>query len=78
MALATPRSRSRQTGTGSLADQRARATPPRASGEFLRFITDISSVVTQHVEQWKSRLTEGIDYWRGDGGRSPQIFQTSH
>src|SRR3954468_22250233 len=50
---------------GDLADQRSRATPPRASGEFLRFISDISSVVTQHVEQWKTRLTEGIDYWRG-------------
>jgi chromosomal replication initiator protein DnaA len=55
---------------GDLADQRARATPPRQSGEFLRFITDISSVVTQHVEQWKSRLTEGIDYWRGEGYRT--------
>lgn len=52
---------------GDLAEQRVRATPPRVSGEFLRFITDISSVVTQHVEQWKSRLTEGIDYWRGEG-----------
>jgi chromosomal replication initiation ATPase DnaA len=52
---------------GDLADQRSRATPPRASGEFLRFLSDISSVVTQHVEQWKTRLTEGIDYWRGEG-----------
>src|SRR6476661_8152343 len=55
---------------GDLADQRSRATPPRASGEFLRFLSDISSVVTQHVEQWKSRLTEGIDYWRGEGYRT--------
>ncbi len=52
---------------GDLAEQRVRATPPRMSGEFLRFLTDIESVVTQHVEQWKSRLTEGIDYWRGEG-----------
>jgi chromosomal replication initiator protein len=55
---------------GDLADQRGRATTPRLSGEFARFITDISSVVTQHVEQWKSRLTEGIDYWRGEGYRT--------
>jgi chromosomal replication initiator protein DnaA len=52
---------------GDLAEQRVRAAPPRVSGEFLRFLTDIESVVTQHVEQWKSRLTEGIDYWRGEG-----------
>ncbi len=52
---------------GDLAEQRGRATSPRASGEFMRFITDISSVVTQHVEQWKTRLNEGIDYWRGEG-----------
>lgn len=58
---------------GDLAEQRVRATPPRMSGEFLRFITDISSVVTQHVEQWKTRLTEGIDYWRGEGYRTGPI-----
>lgn len=52
---------------GDLAEQRKRAAPPRASGEFLRFITEISSVVTQQVDQWKTRLSEGIDYWRGEG-----------
>jgi chromosomal replication initiation ATPase DnaA len=52
---------------GDLAEQRSRAAVPRDSGEFMRFITDISSVLTQHVDQWKTRLTEGIDYWRGEG-----------
>jgi chromosomal replication initiator protein DnaA len=52
---------------GDLADQRSRAAAPRVSGEFMRFISDISSVVTQHVDQWKTRLTEGIDYWRSEG-----------
>jgi chromosomal replication initiator protein len=52
---------------GDLAEQRKRAVPQRASGEFMRFISEISTVVTQHVDQWKTRLTEGIDYWRGEG-----------
>jgi len=52
---------------GDLADQRARSAPPRLSGEFATFLTDIASVVSQHVEQWKARLSEGIDYWRGEG-----------
>lgn len=58
---------------GDLADQRTRATPARLSGEFLQFLTDISSVVTQHVEQWKTRLTEGIEYWRGEGFRTGRL-----
>jgi chromosomal replication initiator protein len=55
---------------GDLAEQRGRAAPPRASGEFMRFLTDISSVVTQHVEQWRTRLSEGVQYWRGEGYRT--------
>src|SRR3954466_11383667 len=51
---------------GDLADQRASSTPHRVSGEFARFLTEITSVVSQHVEQWKTRLTEGIEYWRGE------------
>jgi chromosomal replication initiator protein len=52
---------------GDLAEQRNRTAAPRASAEFMRFVNDISTVVTQHVDQWKTRLTEGIDYWRGEG-----------
>lgn len=52
---------------GDLAEQRNRAPVSRDSGEFMRFVTDISSVLTQHVDQWKTRITEGIDYWRGEG-----------
>jgi chromosomal replication initiator protein len=55
---------------GDLADQRASSTPHRVSGEFARFLTEITSVVSQHVEQWKTRLTEGIEYWRGEGFRT--------
>jgi chromosomal replication initiation ATPase DnaA len=52
---------------GDLAEQRVRPAAPRLSGEFARFLTDITSVVSQHVEQWKSRLSEGIEYWRSEG-----------
>lgn len=55
---------------GDLADERVLAMPARVSGEFAQFLTEISSVVSQHVEQWKTRLTEGIDYWRSEGFRT--------
>lgn len=56
---------------GDLAEQRARVTPPRHSkGEFQSFLSDISIAVAQHVEQWKSRLTEAIAYWSSEGYRT--------
>ncbi|MDB4875893.1 MAG: bacterial DnaA family protein [Gemmatimonadetes bacterium] len=55
---------------GDLAEQRARTNPPRASGEFANFLTDISLAVAHHVEQWKSRLNDGIAYWSGEGYRT--------
>src|SRR5262249_54727268 len=45
---------------GDLADQRGRVDVPQAGGEFQNFLSDISLAVAQHVEQWKSRLTEAI------------------
>src|SRR5262249_28463034 len=55
---------------GDLAEQRARVTPQRPAGEFANFLTDISLAVAQHVEQWKSRLTEAIAYWSSEGYRT--------
>jgi chromosomal replication initiator protein len=52
---------------GDIADKRPRATPPRVSGEFASFLTEIASAVAQHVEQWKTRLSEAIDYWHSEG-----------
>ncbi|HEY9229968.1 MAG TPA: DnaA/Hda family protein, partial [Gemmatimonadaceae bacterium] len=53
---------------GDLAEQRQRLPSlPRASGEFQNFLTDISIAVAQHVEQWKSRLTDAIAYWSSEG-----------
>jgi chromosomal replication initiation ATPase DnaA len=53
---------------GDLAEQRGRASAPRAvGGEFANFLTDIASAVAHHVEQWKTRLIEGIEYWKSEG-----------
>ena len=53
---------------GDLAEQRGRVSAPRVmGGEFANFLTDIASAVAHHVEQWKTRLIEGIEYWRSEG-----------
>jgi chromosomal replication initiator protein DnaA len=53
---------------GDLAEQRGRASAPRVvGGEFANFLTDIASAVAHHVEQWKTRLIEGIEYWKSEG-----------
>ena len=59
---------------GDLAEQRRRVTPPKPlEGEFQNFLSDISFAVAQHVEQWKSRLTEAIDYWKSEGYRTASL-----
>ncbi|HEY7394156.1 MAG TPA: DnaA/Hda family protein, partial [Gemmatimonadaceae bacterium] len=59
---------------GDLAEQRARITPRSGgSGEFLDFVSDISLAVAQHVDQWKSRLSEAIAYWSGEGYRTGSL-----
>jgi chromosomal replication initiator protein len=53
---------------GDLAEQRGRVSAPRVmGGEFANFLTDIASAVAHHVEQWKTRLIEGIEYWKSEG-----------
>jgi chromosomal replication initiator protein DnaA len=42
----------------------------RSSTEFLSFLSDVTSVVQQHVESWKVRLREVIAYWQGEGYRT--------
>jgi chromosomal replication initiator protein DnaA len=59
---------------GDLADQRPRTTPPKqVEGEFQDFLSGISLAVAQHVEQWKTRLTEAIDYWKSEGYRTASL-----
>jgi chromosomal replication initiator protein len=59
---------------GDLADQRPRTTPPSPmEGEFQNFLSGVSIAVAQHVEQWKTRLTEAIDYWKSEGYRTASL-----
>jgi chromosomal replication initiator protein len=59
---------------GDLAEQRRRVTPPKpAEGEFQNFISGISQTVAQHVEQWKARLMEAINYWGAEGYRTASL-----
>jgi chromosomal replication initiator protein len=58
---------------GDLADQRTLIDRPVVAGEFQNFLSDISIAVAQHVEQWKSRLTEGIAYWSSEGYRTASL-----
>ena len=55
---------------GDLADQRGRSTPLPVSGEFANFLSGVASVVAQHVDQWKQRLSEAIAYWQSEGYRT--------
>jgi chromosomal replication initiator protein len=64
---------------GDLAEQRNRTEPPaRPAGEFQSFLSDISIAVAQHVEQWKSRLTDAIGYWGGEGYRTGILERVLH
>ena len=58
---------------GEIAEERPRKPPPRVSGEFASFLTEIASAVAQHVEQWKSRLSEAIEYWNSEGYRTGML-----
>ncbi len=42
----------------------------RSSTEFLSFLSDVTSVVQQHMESWQVRLREVIAYWQGEGYRT--------
>lgn len=56
-------------------DEAERPAPPagRPAGEFENFLTDVSSVVQQHVESWQARLAEARQYWQGEGYRTGVI-----
>jgi len=60
---------------GDLADQRRRVTPPTplASGGFHDFLSGVSLAVAQHVDQWKTRITESIDFWKSEGYRTAAL-----
>ncbi len=58
---------------GDLAEQRPRANPPQALGEFANFLSNMSAAVAQHLEQWRTRLTEAIAYWNSEGYRAAAL-----
>ena len=39
-------------------------------GEYLSFLSEVTSVVAQHVEAWRLRIGEAIAYWSGEGYRT--------
>ena len=43
-------------------------TPPNAD-EFQNFLSDVANVVAQHVEGWKVRVAEAMQFWAGEGYR---------
>ena len=61
--------RGRCSATSPSSAPRVDAAAARAASSQ-SFLTDIASAVAQHVEQWKTRLTEAIEYWSGEGYRT--------
>ena len=45
----------------------------RPTGEFESFLSEVTTVVQQHVEAWQARLREAIQYWNGEGYRTAVI-----
>lgn len=42
-------------------------------GEFASFLSDIASAVTQHVESWRSRVSETVAHWTREGYRTAAL-----
>jgi chromosomal replication initiator protein len=63
---------------GDLAEHRSRTAPVKVSGEFASFVSEVASVVAQHVDQWKHRLTEAIAYWESEGFRAGALSRALH
>ena len=63
----------RRCSATSPSQRRAPTPPRRRAASFTSFLTDIAIAVAQHVEQWKTRLTEAIAYWSGEGYRTAPL-----
>jgi chromosomal replication initiator protein DnaA len=61
------------TVLGDITDATMIAAAALPDTEFHSFITDVASAVSQHVEQWKARIAEGIAYWAGEGYRTTAL-----
>jgi chromosomal replication initiator protein DnaA len=40
---------------------------PAISGEFASFISDVTEVVSQHLEPWRVRVMDAVSHWRSAG-----------
>jgi chromosomal replication initiation ATPase DnaA len=40
---------------------------PAMSGEFASFISDVTEVVSQHLESWRVRVLDSVSHWRAEG-----------
>jgi chromosomal replication initiator protein DnaA len=40
---------------------------PAMSGEFASFISDVTEVVSQHLEPWRARVMDAVNHWRSAG-----------
>ncbi|HET7552399.1 MAG TPA: DnaA/Hda family protein [Gemmatimonadaceae bacterium] len=43
------------------------AAGPAMSGEFASFISDVTEVVSQHLEPWRVRVMDAVSHWRAAG-----------
>lgn len=46
---------------------------PPPSDEFSDFLTDVTSVLTRQVEEWRRRVAEAIMRWEGEGYRTARL-----
>ena len=65
---------------GDVVDAAARATPSksRPPDEFQNFLSDVANVVAQHVEGWKVRIAEAMQFWSGQGYRVESLERLLH
>ena len=46
---------------------------PPAADEFSDFLSDVTSVLTRQVEEWRRRVAEAIMRWEGEGYRTARL-----
>lgn len=47
--------------------------PPPPADEFSDFLSDVTSVLTRQVEEWRRRVAEAIMRWEGEGYRTARL-----
>ena len=60
----------RQTVGAEEPPARRRTPAERPAGEFESFLSEVTTVVQQHVDAWQTRVREAAQYWAGEGYRT--------